>query len=173
LKKKVLILSDIVGFKNTSWISQYLDYLSDSFEITILDINDLIETYIGNLDERYRKFIEKGMKEAVKSLSISSTEYDVLIGFSLGGTILWKYKINSNCSQDLICISSTRLRLEKTIPKGKNLLIFGDLDESKPSIEWFNSHNLDTEIIKEKSHDLFKESGNIEFICQRIKSYVL
>ncbi len=168
MKKKILIVSDIVGFKKTTWISHYLDCLSEIFEITILDINNLTDTYFEDIDKRYKKFIEVGIDEVVKYLSKSNSEYDVLIGFSMGGTILWKYKKNINSSSDLICISSTRLRFENSTPRGRNLLLFGDLDMKLPSPDWLKTHKKDIKILSGKDHDFFKEVRNIETICQRI-----
>ncbi|MBO6895834.1 MAG: hypothetical protein JJ868_00540 [Shimia sp.] len=83
-------------------------------------------------------FHNGGMELAVQRLRALIVNAPPLIGlgYSAGGTALWKAVAQENAPLfGLMCVSSTRLRDEGALPI-PNAVIFGENDPGRPSQEW-------------------------------------
>lgn len=166
--EKLLILSDIHGFSHCEWIDRYCTELQSKFEITLLD--SLLLADIDYLqftpDEIHEKMIKGGIKTAVDNLT---KNYDLgpnLIGFSIGGTIIWKAMLGKASTTKMICVSSTRLRFEVATPHCPVFTLFGNQDKLRPDANWYNEKNLQRKTLQ-GDHDFYKtESGIAETIVE-------
>lgn len=59
------------------------------------------------------------------------------LGYSAGGTAIWRAAAQGMPKNGIFCVSSTRLRNEAAIST-PNHVFFGALDENKPSSEWLS-----------------------------------
>jgi hypothetical protein len=83
-------------------------------------------------------FQQNGMDVAVDALKQVISEDTVGLGYSAGGTAIWR-ACAAGCSFRLVfCISSTRLRDELSIP-APNHVFFGAEDKGMPNAQWLNS----------------------------------
>ena len=79
-----------------------------------------------------------GIDEAVDALRQTMNEGAVGLGYSAGGTAIWRASLAGCSFSSVFCVSSTRLRGEPSIPV-PNHVFFGAEDQSKPSLRWLES----------------------------------
>lgn len=171
LKPKLIILTDLWGLKNSSWLDQYKELLESDFDLKIYDSCKLAEIENNDFNEKqlHSYFINQGINTAVENL-ISLEKGNVhILGFSIGGTIAWKAGLNGLNIINLFAISSTRLRYETVKPDCKIILIFGEKDSFIPDNKWSENLNLELEIIKDGKHDSYKNEKIINSVCSLIK----
>ncbi len=139
-KKKLIILSDLWGSKDVGWVYHYVLILKDRYEIIFYDVRDLANVDTSSEDQEaiHNEFVNGGIDRAVERLRLEEIfNISFLIGFSIGGTIGWKYALQTGFVLTLLCVSSTRLRYEKVKPKCTIDLYFGNKDIYAPENNWF------------------------------------
>lgn len=80
-------------------------------------------------------FTDGGLEKAANSMLSIAGKDSYGLGYSAGGTVLWKAVTEGLILKGLFCISSTRLRHQKCIAT-PNHVFFGAKDHGKPSDEW-------------------------------------
>lgn len=166
-KQRLIILSDIFGGENPKWISDYARILESKFEIKYYDVIKLAEIDASEVDI-HNQFINGGIERAVQNLLNLEREPVSVLGFSIGGTIVWKSVLRGlKCSQ-LIAVSSTRLRFETEVPNCKINLYYGELDLNTPKTEWFLDLKIVNQIFEDQGHHLYLEKKNAIVICGAI-----
>ena len=172
-KKRLVILSDLWGKSNAKWIESYAEKLTLKFEVIFYDSCELagieIETKPQNQEEVHKQFVEGGIEKAVNKLSeLEKNTNSILLAFSIGGTIAWKYALKTtSIVTQLYCISSTRLRYEIVKPQCSVYLYYGTNDLFTPDKKWFEILHT-TAIFKEGNHELYREQEFAKFICEEI-----
>lgn len=170
MKKRLIILSDLWGREKSEWLINYTRILKTDLNIEYYDSCELGEVDKSEYTERklHEQFVNGGVERAVEKLLEQETDTVNILAFSIGGTIAWKFGIISNKIDSLFCVSSTRLRNEIIKPKGKITLYFGENDEFKPQMEWFNKMKLNPKILKDKAHQMYNELELAKQISQQI-----
>ena len=136
-KPQLYILSDIFGSSEEEWMKEYVRRLSPYFQI------------------------------AVETLRIRLDAPDAILGFSVGGTIAWKYALEYPNAR--VClISATRIRNEELKPSGPIHLYFGESEVHGPDQEWFNKHGLIPSIVKNEGHECYKVGHLIQQTCTNL-----
>ncbi|MBS0350157.1 MAG: hypothetical protein JSR33_03035 [Proteobacteria bacterium] len=169
--KSVLIISDMYGLKSEyGRDDNYIFATADVFE----KLGFVVKIYSSlklakisaenNIKNIHKLFVSFGIKNAIESLGSEKDSFDIGIGFSIGGTILWKSCQEKKLSlQKLICISSTRLRRETKKINIPTITLFGEKDHYAPSLEQMNDLGAICKIIPEFDHDFYR---NPKFIAQ-------
>ncbi|QDL91687.1 alpha/beta hydrolase [Paroceanicella profunda] len=83
-------------------------------------------------------FQEGGMGEVVHALRRKVEGCRIGIGYSAGGTAIWRAAAAGLPFEAIFCVSSTRLREEGAIST-PNHVFFGAGDHGKPSAEWLSA----------------------------------
>jgi hypothetical protein len=83
-------------------------------------------------------FHEGGISDAVVALRETLDSGFVGLGYSAGGTLLWRAAAQGLPFASIFCISSTRLRNETSIAT-PNHVFFGAEDPNKPAAEWLST----------------------------------
>lgn len=172
MSSKLIIISDLFGFDDSVWIENYLHFLNSHFQITCYDVGKLAEIGQNGLtqDELHSQFMNGGIDKAVeKLLKLEMNEVNIL-AFSIGGTMAWKAALRGLKIKNLYAISSTRLRYENQKPNCIIQLVFGENDLFRPEQSWFNSLNLECNILKVETHELYKNEEFTAHICKQIIS---
>ena len=65
------------------------------------------------------------------------------MAFSVGGVVAWKAGLQGLKINNLVTVSSTRLRNETTTPDGKIKCYYGGLDKFRPKMNWFQQLKID------------------------------
>lgn len=166
MKKKILIISDLWGWENVNWKQEYVKRLSE-YEVQLVDVEVLGSVNGNNERDIHQEFVDEGIDKAVKKLKDIKT--DLILAFSIGGTIAWKAILGGMKIDKLIAVSSTRLRYEVKKPNCEIQLIYGKLDKNKPNKGWFEKMKIKENTI-DGNHDLYSEK--IKNISELIKVHI-
>ena len=169
-KPKLIILSDLLGGENPEWLKQYKEIVASKFDIQYYDVLELgnIDTSDRSETNIHNQFINGGIDKAVQNLLEVETGKVSVLGFSIGGTIAWKAALKGLDTDQLIAVSSTRLRFETEVPACKIKLYFGENDWNKPSSKWFLDLKIPNQILENENHQLYLEKKNVFLICKEI-----
>ena len=109
-------------------------------------------------------FTHGGMDEAVSVLRQTLKGHFVGLGYSAGGTAVWRAAAAGFPFTAIFCVSSTRLRDEVsiTIP---NHVFFGAEDQRKPSYEWLSKIPDRSTVFDEVGHTYYLHSGS-NAVCE-------
>jgi hypothetical protein len=162
------------GSKKGLWITSYLGYLQQYYDIAFYDSQQLANIHLAiNSAENVRKeFDSGGIDIAVAHLLKNEKEPSNYLAFGAGGTIAWKAALKGLPMKSLYAVSSTRLRLESQQPRSDIKLLFGENDEFRPSQEWIEEMGGKTEIVKNFGHDLYTDEKIIIKVCQDLLTKV-
>jgi len=169
-KPNLLLISDLLGDINSSYLLLYKSLLKEKFNVTILDACQLGEvTNTKESDKNHDIFINKGgLIKAVENLVSSKIKADLILGFSIGGTIAWKACLQKLEVNKLICISATRLRYETHYPNCEIELYFSFNDKYRPNSNWTLSKIINTTLISNSGHSIYKDETFIKRICDKV-----
>ncbi|MGB5275434.1 MAG: hypothetical protein WBN39_15370 [Flavobacteriaceae bacterium] len=173
--ERLVILSDMWGVKKGLWITSYLGYLQQYYDIAFYDIQQLanIDVEIKSPENLHRAFVDGGIDTAVAHLIKKESEPSHYLAFSTGGTIAWKANLKGLHMKSLTAISPTRVRFEDLKPCCKTKLIFGENDAFRPDGHWSEKLDLEMEIVPNFGHELYTDEKIIGKVCQHLLSAVL
>ena len=167
MAEKLVVISDMWGAKKGLWVTSYLGYLQQYFNITYYDSQELanIELTINSEKNLRDAFINGGIDTAVAHLIKREKEPCHYLAFGTGGTIAWKASLKGLPMKSLYSVSATRIRLENKKPSILTTLVYGDKDTNRPSDDWFKQLSLDKELISEFGHELYSDEKVIKKVC--------
>ncbi len=159
MSQKLVILSDMWGAKKGLWITSYLGYLQQYFDITYYDIQQLanIDVAVHTEDNMHRAFVEGGIDTAVAHLLKKENEEAHYLGFSIGGVIAWKAGLMGLPMKSIYTVSATRIRAEENSPNCKVTSLFGDTDMYRPKAEWYEKVGVKPELINGFGHTMYAD----------------
>jgi dienelactone hydrolase len=169
-KPQLWIVSDMWGLENSPWVADYEAKLSPYFTIRLWNVLELAEINISeqkNEQQIHQQLVNKGIDLAAAKLS-EVGEVDYAIGFSVGGTTLWKAAHIGLALKQLFVLSSTRLREEQNKPNCKLHLYFGEQDLYQPASSWFTELELHPKIFSGQTHEFYQDTNFASQICQDI-----
>ena len=167
MAERLVIISDMWGAKKGLWVTSYLGYLQQYFNITYYDSQQLanIDLTINSEKNLHAAFIDGGIDTAVAHLLKKEKEPCHYLAFSTGGTIAWKANLKGLPMKSMYSVSATRIRLENKKPNIPTTLVYGDKDANRPSDDWFKKLSLDKELISEFGHELYSDEKVIRKVC--------
>ncbi len=168
MKERLVIISDLWGEQKASWLQNYVALLSETFELVFYDSCVLgnVSTEVFEEEALHRQFVQGGVDAAVASLIKKETKPVKILAFSIGGLIAWKYGLQTGNISHLVCVSSTRLRMEKKRPKGEIQLYFGENDPYQPTSEWMNTLDVASYSVPNKAHTMYSDPAFIKMLCE-------
>ncbi|MEG3657375.1 hypothetical protein V5097_08175 [Arenibacter palladensis] len=175
MANRLVILSDMWGSKKGLWITSYLGYLQQYYDITFYDCQHLanISLEVNSPENIHKEFIDGGVETAVAHLLKKETVPSHYLAFGIGGNIAWKAALKGLPLKSLYSISSNRLRLESKRPAGKVQLLYGQNDEFRPSDTWSDQIGVDVEVVKGFGHELYTDEKIISKVCQDLLAKVM
>jgi len=149
MSEKLVIVSDMWGSKKGLWITSYLGYLQQYFDITYHDSQELanLDVTVKTTDNIHRAFVDGGIDTAAVHLMRKEETPAHYLGFSTGGTIAWKAGLMGLPMKSLYTVSSTRIRAEVAKPQCAVTSIFGDKDIYRPKSDWYEKQELNSDIV--------------------------
>ncbi|WP_235777238.1 alpha/beta hydrolase [Rhizobium mesoamericanum] len=149
----LLVVGDIHGFPET--FVELLD--AGCFEHRVLELADLSGRPGLHGDDLHDHLVNKdGMQHAVRALREINGRTCFGIGFSSGGTALWGAVKEGLEIQALICVSSTRLRLETSALNIPTMVFWGELDPHRPTEKWNDAVPGYCKTYPGKHHDFYR-----------------
>ncbi|MBL6447712.1 hypothetical protein JMN32_15445 [Fulvivirga sp. 29W222] len=170
MAKRLIILSDLWGKERSGWVNNYIRYLKEGFEVQYYDCCELggVDKSIYAEEVLHRQFVNGGVGRAVEQLLTLEKGKVSILAFSVGGTIAWKFALESDRVESLYCVSSTRLRYETIRPEGKIELYFGQNDPFIPQKRWLDKINVVYSILPDKDHQFYAEAEFSEHLSRHI-----
>lgn len=167
MAEKLVILSDMWGAKKGLWITSYLGYLQQYFDITYYDIQQLanVDVTVNTTDNVHRAFVEGGIDTGVAHLLKKETEPAHYLGFSMGGTIAWKAGLMGLPMKSIYTVCSTRIRAEENKPECDVTALFGDTDIYRPKLDWHERLGVNSNIIAGFGHTMYADEKIISRVC--------
>lgn len=161
--RDLLIAGDIHGFPGADDLSN-VDWLPDDI-IRLADFSGRPDLNGEGLHEHL--FNGGGMEHAVRRVCEIGARPCVGVGFSAGGTLLWNAVRQGLRLQALICISSTRLRLETAPLALPTMTLWGGLDPHRPVDSWNAVVPAFWKTYPDQPHDFYK--GQIGDSCSPLR----
>ncbi|WP_119344364.1 hypothetical protein [Facilibium subflavum] len=166
--KGAIIISDIYGFKENDlpgYLSRTAKILeSAGYKCDIYSSLNLagIDRTIGK-NKCHKLFLEDGLDKSINTLIKKNKKYEIGVGFSIGGAILWKACMRDQAYlSNLICFSSTRLRYESAKIDSHTILFFGQDDFYKPSMDTIDKLSNSYFIFDSQAHDFYHDMEILE-----------
>ncbi|QLG47197.1 hypothetical protein HYG79_03760 [Costertonia aggregata] len=175
MAERLVVLSDMWGTKKGLWITSYLGYLQQYYDIVFYDCQQLanINETIDSEENVHNAFIHGGIDTAVAHLLKKETIPSHYLAFSTGGTIAWKAGLKGLPVRSLYAVSATRLRNETQAPDCDVTLLYGATDSFKPDMHWQKSVGIEPEMASNFGHDLYTDEKIIQKVCQDILKKVV
>ncbi|OAP49416.1 hypothetical protein [Sinorhizobium americanum] len=163
---RLLIVTDIHGRPgHNHCLSRRLTGVERSIARTI-SLSDLLDVdYTG--ERLHRELVENhGFDRAAERLAGLSETADVALGYSAGGTALWRGVLRGLVVDRLICLSSTRLRdVRASMMPKPSLVVFGKNDPNRPPDQWARGSAVQSYIVPDAGHDFYANEGQALSLC--------
>jgi hypothetical protein len=153
----LLVIGDIFGFPGVGDLSNF-DGRPHRL-LRLADISGRPDLSGEGLHEHL--FKGGGLEHAVHKLCKIDASACIGLGFSAGGTLLWNAVKLGLRLQALICVSSTRLRLETAPLAIPTMTLWGELDPHRPAGSWNAAVPGLSKIYADQPHDFYRgQLGN-------------
>ena len=167
MAQKLVIVSDMWGAKKGLWITSYLGYLQQYFDITFYDSQQLanLDLLVQSEENVHSAFVNGGIDTAVSHLLKKEKESCYYLAFSTGATIVWEAAKNGLPVKSFYSVSATRIRLKNERPNVPFQLVYGENDVFKPSDDWAVRLGIDMEVVSNYGHTLYSDEKIIQKVC--------
>jgi pimeloyl-ACP methyl ester carboxylesterase len=174
MAERLVVLSDMWGVKKGLWITSYLGYLQQYYDIVFYDVQQLahIDLTVKCSENLHEAFVNGGIDTAVAHLMRKEKQASHYLAFSTGGTIAWKANLKGLPMKSLYTVSATRIREEKAKPECKTTLVYGGNDAYMPKEQWAQKVGAEFEIIPNFGHELYSDEKIITKVCQDLLASV-
>ena len=162
-----MIVSDMWGTKRGLWITSYLGYLQQYFDITFYDSQQLanLDLPVQTEENIHDAFVNGGIDTAVAHLLKKEKSPCYYLAFSTGGTIVWNAAKKGLPVKSLFSVSATRIRLQDVKPSISLNLIYGENDSNRPDDIWANKLDVELDVIPNYGHTLYTDEKIIRKVC--------
>jgi len=177
MAERLVVLSDMWGAKKGLWITSYLGYLQQHFDIFFYDCQQLadINLVVNTEKNIHNEFINGGIDTAVAHLLNKEKGQKPCryLAFSTGGTIVWKAALKGLPVKSLYAVSATRIRKETVSINCEHTLVYGANDSFRPNAEWAKKVNTKMEVIPDFGHELYSDEKIIKKVCKDLLKEVI
>ncbi len=134
---RLCVVTDIHGFPAPAECLS--SSLQSSPDVVRFALNDLCgQPELSGEALHQHLFTEDGISEVVRTLRYELKGDLFGLGYSAGGTAIWRAAKAGLQFRGIFCVSSTRLREESSISM-PNHVFFGSEDNNRPSAEWLST----------------------------------
>ena len=175
MAEKLVILSDMWGSKKGLWITSYLGYLQQYFDIQYHDTQHLagVDLVVCTPENLLEAFQNGGMDTAVSQLINKEKEACHYLTFCAGGTVAWNAALQGLPMKSLYAVSPIELPLDAPKPDCPVRLLFGEKEEAMPSEEWAASKGISLEVLPNYGHELYTDEMIIQKVCLSLLESVI
>lgn len=175
MAERLVVVSDMWGSKKGLWITSYLGYLQQYFNIDFYDSRELaqIDKTKATSEELYEAFVNGGMETAVTQLLASEKEASHYLTFCAGGNIAWHAALRGLPVKSLYAVSPMNLHQITKAPSCPVTLLYGELSENRPSRAWAIQTNSIMEVVPNFGHEMYSDEKVIKKVCRDLLDLVL
>jgi pimeloyl-ACP methyl ester carboxylesterase len=175
MAEKLVILSDMWGSKKGLWITSYLGYLQQYFDIQFHDTQQLadVDLVVCTSENLYEAFQNGGLNTAVAQLLRKEKQPCHYLTFCAGGTVAWHAALKGLPMKSLYAISPIDLPLDMPKPDCPIRLLYGGNDKDLPSGKWANEKGVSLEVMEGYGHELYSDEKIIQKVCLSLLEAVI
>ena len=175
MAEKLVVVSDMRGSENGLWITSYLGYLQQYFNIVFYDSRELarIDQRLSSSEDLYSAFINGGLDHAVAQLMVSESEASHYLTFCAGGNIAWHAALRGLPMKSIYAVSPMEIEKETEAPECPVTLLFGDTDKEIPSTQWAIETRSVVQTIPNFGHEMYTDEKIIQKVCLDLLELVL
>ncbi|MBC2838894.1 hypothetical protein [Robiginitalea sp. SC105] len=177
MARRLVVLSDLWGSKKGLWITSYLGYLQQYYDIVYYDSRQMAAMDlppVHTLEELYHTFAESGMKRAAAQLLSREKEPCHYLAFGGGGSIAWQAALMGLPMKSLYAVSPLCLqKIGDHHPDCPVTLVYGEYHENRPAPHWFREVGLEPEVIERFGQELYSDEKIIQKVCMDLLDGVL
>lgn len=167
MAERLVVLSDMWGSKRGLWITSYLGYLQQYFDIVYYDSQVLadMESVVKTPESLCEAFVKGGYDTAVSHLLRKETEASHYLTFCAGGTIAWKAALQGLPMKSLLAVSPLWLHQHSTAPECPVHLVYGEYMDNRPSSAWAEEVGVYLEEVPRFGRTLYSDEKIIQKVC--------
>ena len=175
MAEKLVILSDMWGSKKGLWITSYLGYLQQYFDIQFYDTQQLagVDLVMCTAENLYEAFTDGGKDTAVAQLLKKEKQPCHYLTFCAGSTIAWIAAEQGLPMKSLYAVSPIELPLDIAKPDCPVRLLFGGNDKDVPFQEWAREKGVALEVLPNYGHELYSDEKIIQKVCLSLLESVI
>ena len=175
MAERLVVVSDMWGSKKGLWITSYLGYLQQYYDIVFYDSRELahIDRKNRTAEGIYSAFINGGLDSAVSQLLASETESSHYLTFCAGGTIAWKAALKGLPIKSLYAVSPIEMHHYTQGPDCPITLLYGELADKIPSTEWSIQTKAVIERVPKFGHEMYSDEKIIRKVCLDLLELVI
>lgn len=175
MAERLVILSDIWGSKKGLWITSYLGYLQQHYDIVYYDTQQLsdIEVLIHSHENLYEAFLNGGLDTAVAHILKKESIPSHYLTFGAGGNIAWRGALRGLPVKSLYAVAPFNVHIENNKPACPVNLVYGENDEQIPSMEWAAMMEIPVETVPKFGRELYSDEKIIRMICLELLESVM
>lgn len=175
MAERLVVLSDMWGSRKGLWITSYLGYLQQYFNIVYYDSQQLadLDIVVHTKENICNAFFNGGQETAVAHILKKETEPSHYLTFCAGGTIAWKAAMKGLPVKSLYAVSPVNLHLETERPDCPVNLLYGQYQEDRPSEDWADQLDVDMAVTPGFGNTLYSDEKIIQKVCLDLLDKVL
>ena len=164
MAERLVVLSDMWGAKKGLWITSYLGYLQQYFDIVFYDSLQLSDISLSDYtpENVCEAFSKGGMNIALTQLLSKESEESHYLTFCAGGTIAWNAALRGLPMKSLTAISPLSLHMQTEKPECKVNLLFGEYHRDKPTAKWASELDVNMEVVPNFGRELYSDDKIIQ-----------
>ena len=175
MAERLVVLSDMWGAKKGMWITSYLGYLQQYFDIVYYDSHQLSDLDITEYtpEKVCAAFNEGGMDTAIAQLLMKEQTPSHYLTFCAGGLIAWNAALKGLPIKSLYAVSPLELQNELDRPAIPITLLYGEYHDPIPSNKWADHMNIPIEVVPKFGRELYTDEKIIKKVCLNILETML
>jgi len=168
MAERLVILSDLWGAKKGLWITSYLGYLQQYFDIVYYDTSQLadLDTGLTSAEDLCTAFDNGGLERAVRNLMAKESTPGHYLTFCAGGTVVWNAAKEGLPVESLYAVSPLNMHRETDVPDCQLTLVYGEYMDNRPSKDWALNMGAPMEIIPRFGREMYSDEKIIQKVCK-------
>jgi hypothetical protein len=175
MAERLVILSDIWGAKKGLWITSYLGNLQQYYDIIYYDTQQLagLDVLIHSRENLNEAFLHGGLHTAVAQILKMESIPSHYLTFGSGGNVAWQAALKGLPAKSIYAVSPYNIHLANEMPCCPISLLYGEIDESIPSLEWSEMMEIPVEAVPRFGKELYSDEKIIQMICLKLLESVM
>ena len=170
MSERLVILSDLWGPRKGLWITSYLGYLQQYFDISYYDTSQLADLDVSHPTAMSltTAINEGGLERAVKNLVAKERQPAHYLAFCAGGTVVWNAVRKGLQAKSIYAISPMNLHREAEGSKCPVKVLYGEYMDDKPSSNWAAQTGVTLEVVPRFGREMYSDEKVIQKVCQEL-----
>lgn len=167
MAERLVILSDMWGSRRGLWITSYLGYLQQYFDIVYYDSQELagLDLLVKTRENLCKALVEGGYDTAVAQLLAKEKTPSHYLAFCSGGTVAWRAALKGLPMNSLYAISPLWLEKETEKPDCAVKLLYGELHQERPAVDWAEEVGAHMHVEPQFGRELYSDEKIIRKVC--------